>query len=509
MRNNRFLQSRHWAAVLTTVLGSSLCWMPVGQAQTPGDPPPTNQSDVTNPLSDITTPQSDTYPQDLPEGALTVPNIETQLSLEYARYFGFGTLYGDVTPAGTIAKTLAQLGRKTGSRPALVYVLPTRKGLELVLLLPDFEGLDVARQPTQLASTRVEGLLHSQVEEETDQPQILRKTIPEATLKQLKRVSKTFRREVSNPAKTATTSYLESAQQLYDWMVAPMQSELEANQIDTVVFSMGRGLRSLPIAALHDGQQFLVEQYNLALIPSFSLTDTRYQPVQGSRMLGVGISEATDGQTPLPAVAVEVPTLTDQIWQGQQLLNDEATLANLQSSTRSQDFNIIHLATHGQFRSGRLENSYIQLWNNKLKLNDLRTLSLESNWNTNPTIEMLVLSACQTALGSPDAELGFTGLAVQTGVKTAIGSLWFVSDAGSLGLMAEFYRQLQTSPIRAAALRQAQMGMIGGTINIVEGKLQLPGAEPIALPTGLTAQPNVELSHPYYWSAYTVVGNWN
>ncbi len=524
MRDSNLLQHPTWnrqtrhlslAAVIALTLGTNALFLSPSRAQTTGETPfipPTNLSDVTSPvessLSDITSPQSPGRSQIPVSGPFTVPRLETELSLEYASHLGFPSLYGDVSSVTTIATTLARLGRETNSRPALVYLIPTvGEGLNITVVLPDFEGTGVAQQPsnTKIASKQ----LLVQDEGQPTTPNIIRKTVPEATLRRLKRVTKSFRREVSNPARTATTSYLKPAQILHRWIMEPMLEELETNKIDTVVFSMGRGLRSLPIAAIHDGQQFLVEKYNLALIPSFSLTDTRYKPVQGSRMLGVGISEATDGQTPLPAVAVEVPTLTDTVWQGQSLLNRDATLANLQSSTQQQDFSIIHLATHGRFQPGRLDNSYIQLWNSKLKLSDLRTLSLESKWNTNPTMEMLVLSACQTALGSPEAELGFTGLAVQTGVKTAIGSLWFVSDAGSLGLMTEFYRRLQTAPLRAAALRKAQEGMIRGEVKIVDGQLALPEAEPIALPTGLVDKPNVDLSHPYFWSAFTVVGNWN
>ncbi|NES73548.1 MAG: CHAT domain-containing protein, partial [Okeania sp. SIO2D1] len=161
----------------------------------------------------------------------------------------------------------------------------------------------------------------------------------------------------------------------------------------------------------------------------------------------------------------------------------------------------VHLATHGEFNPGQVSNSYIQLWDRKLALDELRTLG----WN-DPPVELLVLSACRTALGNREAELGFAGLAVAAGVKSALGSLWTVSDAGTLGLMTNFYQQLQTAPIKAEALRQAQLSMARGEVYLENGQL-ISGERQIPLPEVLADVGDKDLSHPYYWSGFTMIGN--
>jgi CHAT domain-containing protein len=126
-------------------------------------------------------------------------------------------------------------------------------------------------------------------------------------------------------------------------------------------------------------------------------------------------------------------------------------------------------------------------------------------WNAAP-VELLVLSACKTAMGDKDAELGFAGLAVQANVKSAIASLWDVSDAGTLALMTQFYRDLKTAPIKAEALRQAQVAMLKGELRLAGGQLQTPSGN-ISLPPALAELGDENLSYPYYWAAFTLVGN--
>ncbi|HIK11258.1 MAG TPA: CHAT domain-containing protein, partial [Oscillatoriaceae cyanobacterium M33_DOE_052] len=166
---------------------------------------------------------------------------------------------------------------------------------------------------------------------------------------------------------------------------------------------------------------------------------------------------------------------------------------------------IIHMATHGEFQAGAVENSYIQLWGEeKLRLNQLRELG----WH-NPAVELLVLSACRTALGDTQAEMGFAGLAVQAGVKSALASLWSVSDEGTLALMTEFYRHLENAKIKSEALRQAQIAMIRGELQVSAGELRSSGGTrgALALPPELSEVENSNLSHPYYWAGFTMIGS--
>jgi len=302
---------------------------------------------------------------------------------------------------------------------------------------------------------------------------------------------------VTNPRRN---TYLPPAQQLYQWMIAPIEADLKARGIQNLVFIMDAGLRSVPFAALHDGKQFLVEKYSAGLMPSISLTDTRYVPIKNARVLAMGASEFTELQD-LPAVPVELSTIADRLWAGNDFLNQAFTVENLLAQRQQQPYGILHLATHGEFRPGAPDKSFIQFWNTRLGLDKVRQLGLN-----NPPVELLVLSACRTALGDEQAELGFAGLAAQAGVKTAMASLWYVSDEGTLGLMTDFYEQLKRAPIKAEALRQAQVDMIQGRVRLEGGSLRTPNLD-VPLPPALAQLGDAQLSHPFYWAAFTMIGN--
>jgi len=304
---------------------------------------------------------------------------------------------------------------------------------------------------------------------------------------------------ITAPRYRRRTSYLEPAQQLHQWLIAPVQKELDNHGIQNLVLIMDSGLRSLPVAALHDGEHFLVEKYSLGMMPSLSLTDPRYRSIQNTSVLAMGASQFSD-LNPLPAVPAEVQTIT-QLRQGSFFLNEEFTLHNIQQQYAEKQPPIVHLATHGEFETGDISHSYIQLWDQKLRLNDIRQLGFQD-----PAVELLVLSACQTAVGNEQAELGFAGMAVKAGVKTALASLWYVSDEGTFGLMTEFYKALETAPIKAEAIRQAQLSMINGNVEVVDGQLRgSHGSYP--LPEALQNVENQKLTHPYYWSAFTLIGS--
>jgi len=203
----------------------------------------------------------------------------------------------------------------------------------------------------------------------------------------------------------------------------------------------------------------------------------------------------------LPAVPLEISTITPNIWSGESKLNESFTIPLLRDALSQRHFRLLHLATHSEFRSGKLSNSYIQFWDGKLTLDRLSELQLSSQ-----NIDLLVLSSCQTALGDQDAELGFAGLAVSAGVKSALGSLWYVSDAGTLALMLDFYRNLQEQPIKAEALRQSQLAMLRGNVHLKDGQLVQSGQRGIPLPLEIPLG-NFDLTHPYYWSSFVLVGN--
>lgn len=400
-----------------------------------------------------------------------VLQIEHHRGQEFGKYFGGNFTEQSIT-AANIRETLSSITNVTGVKPAIIYVSAQPYQLELRLFLPEgkpiFKSIPVNRE-TVLQAVRE------------------------------------FTNEIRNPRRLNSDRYLTSAQQLYQWLIAPLSAELEAQGVGTLLFSMDAGLRTLPMAALHDGQHFLVEKYSLGLIPSLSLTDTRYVDIRDSQVLAMGASEfpVQSDQNPLPAVPMELSAIVGNLWRGESFLNEDFTLANLKARRRQPQFQIIHLATHGEFQPGGAGNSYIQFWDGKLRLNQLRQLKLND-----PPVELLVLSACSTAVGDEEAELGFAGLAVQAGVKSALASLWLVSDAGTLGLMAEFYQQLRTAPIKAEALRQAQLAMLRGQVRLQDGSLYYSGTrQGMRLPPGMARRGDQVLSHPYYWAAFTMIGS--
>ncbi|NEO53854.1 MAG: CHAT domain-containing protein [Okeania sp. SIO3B5] len=329
------------------------------------------------------------------------------------------------------------------------------------------------------------------------------KTIPDVKREELIELVLQLRLYITTPEERYTQNYLLPARKLYDRLIAPLSTEIEAANVNTLLFSMDEGLRTLPVAALYDGKQFLVEKYSLSLIPSISLMDSNYRTLEDTQVLAMGASEFI-GKIPLPAVPIELETISQKLWKGKKFLNQEFTYNNLLAQRQNYPYPIIHLATHAEFRAGKANKSYIQLWGDEqLRLDQMRQLG----WNQ-PPVELLVLSACRTAFGDQNAELGFAGLAIAAGVKSALASVWYVSDEGTLGLMTEFYAHLNNSKIKSEALRQAQLAMLRGEVVIVEGELKGTGSYgSVVLPSALRKFENKNLSHPYYWAGFTMVGS--
>ncbi|MFP4413548.1 CHAT domain-containing protein [Coleofasciculus sp.] len=396
-----------------------------------------------------------------------IESLEQARLKEFADYFGRDFSQYSISLA-SIEQALAEIERQIGNRSAVIYAVTEPDGVKLVLFT-------AAAEPVT-------------------------KVIP-VNRDQLLGVTNELRVQLTDAFRRRGNGYLQPAQQLYQWLIAPIASELEAAEIDTLLFSMDAGLRTIPMPVLHDGEQFLIENYSLSMIPTFSLMNSNYQPLTNPRILAMGASEFTE-LNPLPAVPVELSTIAQEVG-GQVFLNQEFTLENLIQERQRYPYEIIHLGTHADFKSGGPSNSYVQLWNDKLTLDQMQQM----NWD-NPPVELLVLSACRTAVGDNQAELGFAGLAVASGVKSALGSVWQVSDQGTLALMTELYNQLGQTPIKAEALREAQLSMLRGNVVIEGGQLRGSGTRGgVSLPPQLAELGQVDLSHPYYWSGFMMIGS--
>ncbi|MBE9043245.1 CHAT domain-containing protein [Pleurocapsales cyanobacterium LEGE 10410] len=412
-------------------------------------------------------------------------------------------LYGTVPSTEDISRRLAELAEQTGKKPAFINISLQSNQLESFVVLPDATKTAVGENPL-VASSNLDKINSDQSPALT-----VRKTVKNTSRRDLMATATQFRQEVGDVRKLGQTGYIESAQELYKVLIEPIEAELEANNIDILVFSMDTGLRLLPLAALHDGEQFLIEKYATALVPSFGLTDTRYVNLKQRPILAMGASEFEE-QAALPTMPIELENIVSNPRQGEAFLNEQFTISNfVTQNSRETPFSVVHLGTHAQFKAGDLNNSYIQFYDNKLKIPQLQQLSNQLGWNTDATpIELLVLSACETALGDEEAELGFAGLAVQAGVKSALASLWYVSDLGTLALMGEFYDQLGNTLVKAEALRQTQLEMLQGNVKVDSRQVNLSNGENLPLPENFP-DGTLTLSHPYFWSSFTLIGNWN
>lgn len=420
-----------------------------------------------------------------------VGNIEAALTREFDGYFkkSLETSLINLTDARS---TLSQIEKETGIKPALLYAVFTpqsgaKSNLEDKQTAQDSDILDLVIVTAK------------------DNP--IRVTVPEATRAKIREAAIAFRTQVSDPKLADKDGYLAPAQQLYQWIIKPIEPDLQRLGIQNLMFISDSGLRSLPLGALHDGKQFVVEKYSIGLAPSLSLTDTRFASVKDARVLAMGAEQfrPDQDQVPLVAAPVEVETVAEKVWRGKPILNRDFTLSNLKGQRERQPFSIVHLATHADFQPGDPANSYIQLYDTKVPLDQARNLGF-----ANPGTELLVVSACRSALGDRESELGFAGFAVQAGVKSVIASLWDVSDSGALSLMSEFYRQLDKAPIKAEALRQAQIAMIKGQVKIEGNDLIVTGTKiPLSPEVADYLRRNTvgQLSHPFYWAPFTIVGS--
>jgi CHAT domain-containing protein len=240
------------------------------------------------------------------------------------------------------------------------------------------------------------------------------------------------------------------AAQMYDWLIAPFATALQSEQIKTLVFIQDSILRSVPMAALYDGvnQQFLVEKYAIATTPSLTLTDLKPIDRRNLRALALGLTEArtVDGRTfpSLANVDQEIDAVTSELSGSKSLLNQEFTRDRLQQELDTIAYPILHIATHGEF-STEPENTFLVTGDGqKLTIFELETMI--RNARLGGQLELLSLTACETATGDDRSALGLAGVAIQAGARSAVASLWFIDDAATANIAAQFYSNLRTQP---------------------------------------------------------------
>jgi CHAT domain-containing protein len=273
---------------------------------------------------------------------------------------------------------------------------------------------------------------------------------------------------------------LQLSGQLYDWLIRPAEKALTENQIKTLVFVLDGALRNIPMAALYDGQHYAIENYSVAITPGLQLLGPQESLTKEHLGILIGaLTEARQGFPALPGVAVESNAIASSL-SSKVLLNQNFTQSALESRLQEEAVPLIHLATHGQFSSS-LDKTFILTWDHQLNIEGVRTLLRSRAEPGQRPIELLVLSACETAEGDKRAALGLAGLAVRSGARSTVASLWSVNDASTAELMVRFYQSLaQKGLSKAASLRESQLVLLH----------------------------DPQYKHPYYWAAFILVGNW-
>ncbi len=281
-----------------------------------------------------------------------------------------------------------------------------------------------------------------------------------------------------NPFITPSTP-LKPNQKIYDWLIRPAEADLQTGGIKTLVFVLDGVLRGVPVAALHDGRQFLVENYRLALTPGLQLLSSRPLSTLKLKTLVGGLAEARQGFASLPGVQQEIKDIADVV-PTDVLLNGNFTRSRLQTAIETAQFPVIHLATHAQF-SSRAEDTFLLTWDERINVKNLDQFLKDRDRPGRKPIELLILSACQTAVGDKRAALGLAGVAVRSGARSTLATLWSVQDQSTADLMTRFYGALnKTGGSKAESLRQAQLALLKSS----------------------------EYNNPYYWAPFVLVGNW-
>ncbi|BFU95963.1 MAG: hypothetical protein NTNFB02_26850 [Nitrospira sp.] len=278
--------------------------------------------------------------------------------------------------------------------------------------------------------------------------------------------------------KETTREYLRRAQRLYDWLLRPLETTFAKFDLDTLVIVPDGPLRMIPFAALHDGKQFLIAKYAVATTPGLNLTDPKPLARDRIEVLSAGLTEGVQGFPPLPNTAEELKAI-GAMYKTHRLLNEEFRVPQLEREMKETPFTIVHIASHGKFERD-VKKSFLLTYDDKLTMDRLNQVVGYFRFRDQP-LELLSLSACQTAAGDDRAALGLAGIAIKAGARSALATLWFVNDEASSALVVEFYRHLKNpANSKAMALRQAQLKLME----------------------------NPDFQHPIFWSPFLMLNNW-
>lgn len=310
-------------------------------------------------------------------------------------------------------------------------------------------------------------------------------TVNEVTAEQLHQTVQAVRTQLE--ADAANDDYLKPAQQLYTWLIQPLQATLQTNQINTLIVVPEITLGTIPFAVLHDGKQFLIEHYALAITPGITLTaPTPNTLTPNSSVLAGGLTKVTPpiaqlGYRPLRLAHAELAKMLT-LYPHQhhhQLKGANFTINQLEKNLTNKSITLLHLFSHAQF-APEFQNTFIVTYDDKLTLDQLEQLVKISQYKEQ-ALELITLSACETVKGDERAALGLSGIALKAGARSALATLWKAWDEVAFHLTSAFYEHLQQFPSasKAQALQAAQTSLLAS-----------------------------QYQHPHYWSPFILIGNW-
>jgi CHAT domain-containing protein len=335
-----------------------------------------------------------------------------------------------------------------GQKAAVIYPIILEDRLEIILKLPGQEKL-YQYTPVKASRNRIEETLNE------------------------------FQNNLRDEYKFRAVR--ESGKKVYDWLIKPFRDRLEESGSQSLIFILDDALRMIPMSALYDGNQFLVENYSVVLVLGLEVRDPTPLNRSNMKVLAASLTDPPKGfeqYAQLPNVNPELDQIEKAGVSVRFIRDEKFTKEAFNKTLNQENFQVVHLATHGQFGADP-NDTYILTADGQIKLNKLdqifRTL------RGTKAVDLLVLSACRTATGNDRAVLGIAGTAVKAGARSAIAGLWSLADEPSPTFTQTLYKYLGKPGItRSEALRRAQLALLESQ----------------------------NYFHPRYWAPYVLVGSW-